>query len=43
MTIEKIICDLKEVKDIEQLQVLICKLEESLNEKIILNTIVQKD
>ena len=33
MTIEKIICDLKEVKDIEQLQVLICKLEESLNEK----------
>ena len=33
MTIEKIICDLKEVKDIEQLQVLIYKLEQSLNEK----------
>lgn len=33
MTIEKIICDLKEINDIEQLQVLICKLEESLNEK----------
>ena len=33
MTIEKIICDLKEVNDIEQLQVLIYKLEQSLNEK----------
>ena len=33
MTIEKIICDLKEVKDTEQLQVLIYKLEQSLNEK----------